>query len=148
MWFGKFMNVKFPFVRQLALSGLMFATASLMAETVSLSSLDLKQMTTGWSDAKADFGVAGKPISIGGKQFKHGVGTHAASNFRVQLDEKATRFTAKVGVDDSAGSQGSVEFIISGDGKILWQSGVMTGGQAAMSVDVDLAGVKVLGLRN
>ena len=34
-----------------------------------------------------------------------------------------------------------------GDGKILWQSGVMTGGQAAIPVNVDLAGVKVLGLR-
>ncbi len=89
------MNVKFPFIRQLALSGLMFVTASLMAETVSLSSLDLKQMTTGWSDAKADLGVAGKLISIGGKQFKHGVGTHAASNFRVQLDGKATRFVCE-----------------------------------------------------
>jgi len=140
-------NMKFTFVRRLALSGLLFVTAQLMADTVPLSSLDLRQMTTGWSDAKADLDVAGKPISIGGKQFAHGVGTHAASNFRVQLDGKATRFTAKVGVDDSAGKQGSVEFIVLGDGKILWRSGLMVGGQAAMPVAVDLAGVRILGLR-
>lgn len=117
-----------------------------MAETVSLSSLDLKQMTTGWSDAKADLGVTGKPLGIGGKKYSRGVGTHSASDFRVNLDGRATRFTAEVGVDDGAGKQGSVEFVISGDGKILWRSGVMSGGQAARPVDVDLAGVKILSL--
>jgi alpha-galactosidase len=139
--------MKFPRVCRIAMVAAMFFTASLIAETVSVSSLDLKQMTVGWSDAKTDLGVAGKPISIGGKQFTHGAGTHAASNFRVDLKGKATRFTAEVGVDDSAGNQGSVEFIVMGDGKVLWQSGVLAGGRAAVPVDVDLAGVTILGLR-
>ena len=146
-WFDKFINMKFPCVCWLVLSGLLFATAQSAAETVSLSSLDLKQMTAGWSDAKTDLGVAGKPISIGGKPFAHGVGTHAASSFRVKLDGNATSFTAMVGVDDNAGNQGSVEFVVTGDGKVLWRSGVLTGGQKAVPVDVGLAGVKVLGLR-
>src|SRR5260221_6615522 len=140
-------NMKFPRVCRIAMVAAMFFTASLIAETVSVSSLDLKQMTVGWSDAKTDLGVAGKPISIGGKQFTHGAGTHAASNFRVDLGGKATRFTAEVGVDDSAGNQGSVEFIVMGDGKVMWQSGVLAAGQAAVPVDVDLAGVTILGLR-
>ena len=62
------------------------------AETVWLSSLDLKQMTTGWSVPKADRGIAGKPISIGGKQFAHGVGTHADSKLRVNLGGNAQPF--------------------------------------------------------
>ena len=114
--------MKFPRVCRITMVAAMFFTASLIAETVSLSSLDLKQMTVGWSDAKTDLGVAGKPISIGGKQFTRGAGTHAASNFRVDLEGKATRFTAEVGADDSAGNQGSVEFIVMGDGKVLWQN--------------------------
>jgi alpha-galactosidase len=116
------------------------------AELVPLSSLDLKQMTTGWSDAKADQGVTGKQLGIGGQEYAHGVGTHSASQFRVNLDRKATRFTAEVGVDDGAGKQGSVEFIVSGDGKILWRSEVIRGGRAAIPVTVDLTGVKILGL--
>ncbi len=104
-------------------------------------------MTAGWSDAKVNQSVAGKPLSIAGKQFAEGVGTHAASNLRVSLNGNATRFTAQVGVDNSADGRGSVEFIVSGDGIILWKSGVMTGGQAAIPVDVDLTGVKTLGLR-
>jgi alpha-galactosidase len=109
--------------------------------------LDLKQMTTGWSTAKADQGIAGKPLSIGGKKFTRGVGTHAASRFRVALQGRARRFLAQVGVDDGAEGQGSVEFIVVGDGRVLWQSGILTGGQPAVPVDVDLTGVKVLDLR-
>src|ERR1700722_2068184 len=111
---------------------------SSFAATVWLSSLDLGQMTTGWSVAKVDREIGGQAITIGKRHFEHGVGTHASSNFRVDVGGNASSFKAEVGVDDSAGGAGSVEFIISGDGRILWQSGVMTGGQAAVPVMVDL----------
>ncbi len=123
------------------------ATSLAPAETVWLSSLDLAQMTSGWSVPKADLGVVGKPISIGGKQFARGIGTHAESKLRVDLGRKAKRFLAKVGVDDSAGNQGSVEFIVAGDGKTLWQSGLVTNGTPAIAVNVDISGVRVLDLR-
>jgi alpha-galactosidase len=137
--------MKIPDVCRFVVAAL-FVADSALAGTVSLSSLDLKQMTTGWSDAKADLGVTGKALAIGGKKYTSGVGTHSASGFRVNLDGRATRFTAQVGVDDGAGKQGTVEFVISGDGKVLWRSGVMSGGQAARPVDVDLTGVKILSL--
>jgi alpha-galactosidase len=140
------MRVKVLCIRLLSFLAMTSVAGSLSAETIPLSSLDLKQMTTGWSDAKADQDVAGKPISIGGKTFSGGVGTHAASYFRVKLDGNAERFTAQVGVDDNAGGQGTVEFIVLGDGKPLWKSGVMVGGQQPIAVDLSLAGVKTLGL--
>ncbi len=136
----------FPF-KFLALILLLATIPSLFAESVWLSSLNLREMTTGWSVAKADHEIAGGPLTIHGKRFAHGVGTHATSKFRVALDGNARRFTAEVGVDDSAGNQGSVEFIVSGDGKTLWDSGVLKGGEAAKSVNVNLAGVKTLVLR-
>lgn len=136
----------FPF-KFLALILLLATTPSLFAESVWLSSLNLKEMTTGWSVAKADHEIAGGPLTMHGKRFAHGVGTHATSKFRVALDGNARRFAAEVGVDDSAGNQGSVEFIVSGDGKTLWDSGVVKGGEAAKSVNVNLAGVKTLVLR-
>ena len=80
--------------------------------------VDLTQMTTGWGNAQADREISGQPLSLAGKHFDHGVGTHAASNFRVAVAGRATRFTAQVGVDDGAGTNGSVEFIVSGDGKV------------------------------
>src|ERR1700722_20586790 len=83
-------------------------THSALGESVWLSSLNLSQMTTGWSVAKVNRGITGTPLSIHGQKFDDGVGTHATSKFRVKLDGQAKSFTAEVGVDDSAGNQGSV----------------------------------------
>src|SRR3984957_5976240 len=80
-------------------------TPSLFARTVWLSSLDLSQMTAGWSVPKADREIGGQPMAIAKTPFEHGVGTHAASHFRVDLGGHASRFTAQVGVDDSAGGK-------------------------------------------
>ena len=61
---------------------------------------------------------------------------------------KASRLEALVGVDDEPKTHpGSVEFLVLGDGKVLWKSGVMKGGQPAKPVNVDLSGVKSLELR-
>ncbi|MEI9960443.1 MAG: NPCBM/NEW2 domain-containing protein [Limisphaerales bacterium] len=139
--------MKFFYICPLVFVALACAAVSSFAETVSLSSLDLKQMTVGWSEAKANLGIAGSPLRIHGVKFANGVGAHAASNFRVNVNGQAKRFAAQVGVDDSAGNQGSVEFIVTGDGKILWRSGVLKGGDAAKSVNVSLIGIKTLGLR-
>jgi alpha-galactosidase len=139
--------MKLKLVTQIALVVSICAVPSMFAETVRLSSLDLGPMTIGWSVPKADRGVMGQPIAIGGTKFTHGVGTHASSYFRVSLNGGAERFRAQVGLDESAGKQGSVEFIITGDGRELWRSGVRTGGQPAVPVEVSLAGVQVLGLR-
>jgi alpha-galactosidase len=117
------------------------------AETVWLSSLDLTKMTAGWSIPKTNLGVMGTPLSIDGKKFTRGVGTHAESHLRVDLGGKATRFFAHVGVDDSAGTQSSIEFVVSGDGKVLWRSGLLTGGKASVPVDLKIRGVRVLVLR-
>ena len=75
----------------------------LRAETVWLSALDLKQMTSGWSVTQTDRSITGKPISIGGKNFTRGVGTHAASKMRLDLGGKVKRFFAQAGMDDSVG---------------------------------------------
>jgi len=122
-------------------------TQTVAAGPVWLSSLDLTQMTTGWSVAKAGKGVAGQPLSINGRKFDNGVGTHAASKMRLDLGGKAKIFSALVGVDDGSGGKGSVEFLVIGDGKVLWKSGVRTGGQPALAVNVNLAGVRTLELR-
>ena len=49
-----------------------------------------------------------------------------------------------MGVDDEVAAPGSVIFRVIGDGKTLWDSGVMRSGAAAKPVKVDLHGVKKL----
>lgn len=119
---------------------------SVAAESVSLSSLDLSQMTAGWSDAKADQSVIQNPIRIGGEKFESGVGTHANSRFRVDLGGNATRFKAMVGITDENSAKGSAEFIVRADLKEVWRSKIIRHGDAPVPVDIDLTGVRRLTL--
>src|SRR5436190_4799502 len=142
------MRTSFQFSKALCcVVAMLRATSLAPAETVWLSSLDLTKMTSGWSVPKADLGVVGKPISINGKPFTRGVGTHAKSRIRLDLGRKGKRFFAQVGLDDSTESHGSVEFLVTGDGRVLWRSGLIVGRQAARTLDVDITGVSILGLR-
>lgn len=99
--------------------------------------------------ARANAGVTGLPLQIGDKTFKRGLGTHARSDLHVKLFKSAARFTATVGADASAGKaadKASIEFVVRGDGKVLWRSGLMRRADAAKRVAVDLKGVDLLTL--
>ncbi|MGO8690595.1 MAG: NPCBM/NEW2 domain-containing protein [Thermoguttaceae bacterium] len=136
--------------QSLALSlalGLLLAAAPRAArgaETVWLTSLDLKKMTQGWGDPQIDHSVTKTPLVLAGRHFAHGVGTHAPSTLWIDLGGGADRFLATVGINDSAGAGDGVIFKISGDGKTLFQSGVMKLGQPPQTVDIDIKGVKTL----
>lgn len=114
------------------------------AEPVWLSTLDLAKVRQGWGTAQADRSVTGKPMTIAGRRFARGVGTHARSVVFVDLNGKAERFIASCGVDDDARGKGSVLFRVVGDGKTLWKSSVLSKGDAAVPIDVGLRGVKTL----
>lgn len=134
----------------LAVGALTFAGAG----EIPLSQLDISQMTQGYKKPQKDKSVYGTPLQIAGEKFETGVGTHATSRLYIELDGKAERFVAKVGLDDSATSaskdknaSGSVEFQVLTDGKVVFDSGVMKSGNKAKTVDVPLKGVRVLLLR-
>jgi alpha-galactosidase len=114
------------------------------AETFGLDALQLQYVEQGWGEPHANRSVDGHPLFLDGKRFEHGLGTHANSVFRIGLGGKGERFTATVGVDDEVGKKGSVVFNVTGDGKTLWESGVLRGGDPATGVSVALDGVKVL----
>jgi alpha-galactosidase len=103
-------------------------------------------MDAGWGSPRANQSVEGNPLSVGGKKFDHGVGTHAISHMRLDLNGMAKRFTGFVGIDDEARDRASVEFYVLGDKKVLWQSGILKKGDAAKNVDVDISNIKTLGL--
>jgi alpha-galactosidase len=114
------------------------------AETFGLDSLNLEYVEQSWGEAHANRSVDNHPLFLDGKRFEHGLGTHANSTLRIGLDAKAEQFTAIVGVDDEVGQRGSVIFKVIGDGKTLWESGVLRGGDPAKDLAVDLHGVKTL----
>jgi alpha-galactosidase len=128
-------------------AALLLLPVAAQAATVRLEELDLSAMTAGWGQPRARQSVTQKPLAIGGTKFEHGVGTHAESECVIALDGRTRKFSAKVGVDDNANSdQASLEFVVFGDGRELWKSGVCRWQQPARDCQVDLSGIKSLEL--
>ena len=109
---------------------------------LNLEDLDISSMSSGWGKPLKNQSVTGKPLSINGEKFQRGVGTHAPSEFWLKLDGHVRMFRAKVGVDDAATSgKASIEFVLEGDGKELWRSGICRRGEAARECKANLAGI-------
>lgn len=78
--------------------------------------------------------------------YRYGFGAHAKSNLTFDINKKFQKFTTDIGIDTEAGPQASVVFQIFGDGKKLFESGKMGKFDFPKHVEVDVSGVKYLGL--
>ena len=121
-----------------------------VSQIVYLDELDVTKASTGWGATQRNKSIDGNVLTINGQQYLRGIGTHTSGKFIIELNKGTKRFTALVGVDDeiAATDRGrqaaSVEFMIIGDKKILWQSGMMKYDSPAKTVDVVLTGVNML----
>lgn len=87
------------------------------------------------------------PLVSGERAWSRGLGVHAPSRLTWQLDGAWARLRATAGIDDSALANrhpGSVVFRVLGDGKELWSSPTVRGGDPLQAVDVSLDGVREL----
>jgi len=117
------------------------------AREVWLDGLDVSLARSGRGRPTARTGAEGKGLRIAGRQFKRGLGIHARSDLHVKLFKQAKRFTAGVGVEGEKPSpKASVEFVVYGDGKVLFKSGPMSPGAAPKSIDIDVSHVELLTL--
>lgn len=118
------------------------------SEITRLEDLSLAGIQQGWGAPLAGTAVDGAPLRVAGQSFASGIGTHAPSLWKLPLAGQATEFRAWVGVQEYADNPGvgSVEFIVRGDDRILWRSGVMRGQDAAREARVRLADVQTLAL--
>jgi len=100
----------------------------------------------GWGGARADSAPYGQMLNIAGRPFAAGIGILANSRLEVR-NHGAQRFTAMVGVDDSATDKThDVTFAVYGDGKLLATSAPLKWGMAARPLSVAVAGVKLIEL--
>ena len=100
-----------------------FCSTAIAGDAVWVSSLDVGKAVQGYGQPRANAACNGGPISIRGRQFAHGFGTHAVSDLYIELHGAGQTFSAWVGVDDDAKGGGKVTFEVIGDGKTLWTSG-------------------------
>ena len=116
--------------------------------TIPLGGLVPDSVQQGWGELQTDRSVGGKPLEIGDRKFAHGLGTHANSELVYELERPCERFEAWVGVDAeiSYTKAASVVFKVVGDGRELFNSGVMRSDTPAKRVSIGLAGVTELKL--
>lgn len=124
------------------------ACAPVLAETrtVWLDELDLSLAHQAWGMPQARKSVKELDILLGGKRYERGVGSHAPGVFYLELDGNTERFQAEVGLDDEVGGQGSITIKVVGDGKPLFESAVIKGGDAPAVLDLDVSGLRLLTL--
>ncbi|HUQ08916.1 MAG TPA: NPCBM/NEW2 domain-containing protein [Steroidobacteraceae bacterium] len=100
----------------------------------------------GWGGARADSAPYGQTLQIARQTYQSGIGILANSRLEVR-NEGYRRFTANVGVDDSATDKThAVTFTVYGDGKRLAETRPLKWGMPAEAVDVDVAGAKLVEL--
>ncbi len=114
--------------------------------TVWVDDLPIDSFSHGIRPVKAKTNYLTDTIRIAGKSFQRGVSGITPCIFFFELDENARRFAAEVGPDDSANKEIAQKFYVLGDRKILFESGEMRVGDPAKKIDVDVTGIRRLGL--
>ena len=116
------------------------------AGAVWLDSLDVAAVRQDWGKPRAGRSVDDHPLTLGGKVYPHGLGTHAFSETRVELHGAAREFRSVIGVDDESASAGSVVFVVVLDGHEVFRSGVRKGREGGEEIRVDLRHAKEMWL--
>jgi glucose/arabinose dehydrogenase len=82
----------------------------------------------------------GLQISIGGVLYQRGIGVHAPSDLRFNLNRTCSgSLVADLGVDDEVGDNGSVVFQVYLDGVLAYDSGLLTGASLRKTAIVPVA---------
>ncbi len=135
-------------------------SASVQKEPSSRGSDNYTYLTDlNWSSAKSSWGPVeknrsngrldsrdGGAIRLGGRSYSSGLGVAGDSQVVYRLDGDYSRFFSDVGVDEYAGNQGSVVFRVFGDGRKVYDSGIMTGKTKTRGLNINVEGVRELKL--
>ncbi|WP_410667432.1 glycoside hydrolase family 97 catalytic domain-containing protein [Amycolatopsis sp. cmx-4-68] len=121
--------------------------------TVEVSALPFLAASNGWGPVERDQSNGdtaegdGRPLTIAGTTYAHGLGTNAPSSVTVWLGGACTAFSAVTGVDDEADGPASVTFRVLGDdGRVLADTPVLRPADGAHPVQADVTGVRRLTL--
>lgn len=86
--------------------------APLGQEYIRLSSLETEKTKCGWENhtPKKDKSIDGNKITVGGKVYESGVGTHGPSQIIIKLNGSVTDFYTVLGVDDEVKEAGNFDY--------------------------------------
>lgn len=112
---------------------------------VPVQTLQPIRQTQAWSTAQMGKSVENHTLSISGRSYVFGIGTHANSSLTYRIDGKYSKFHSVVGLDDESACGDGAIWIVRADQKVIYTSEVLTS-RMSDTIDVDIAGVNVLEL--
>jgi alpha-galactosidase len=115
-------------------------------DTLWLDALDVKALSEGIPAVVARRNQRGDTLRIAGQPFTNGIGFAATAVMPLQLDAKALRLVARIGMDDASDTACRCRFLVIADKKVVFESPPTRTGQPAIPLDIDLRGVRRLGL--
>ena len=99
-----------------------------------------------YSEARVNQSTAGPGLRIGDQSFAKGIGTHAPSHIEIQLPAGTKRLSGGCGLDAFAGMAGNVICRVEAGGKVLWDSGTVSGSKDVARFSVGVEGTTQLTL--
>ena len=111
---------------------------------------DVKPTTVkqGWGQPRLGFSVNGRSVTAGGVPYPSCFGMHSNAILTYPIKGRFLRLTGEAGLPDYvAGTRGSVTFEVEGDGRKLWESPTVRGGDPALRLDIPIVGIDTLILR-
>lgn len=105
------------------------------APTIHLSDLKATRVKNAWGAPTPDKSIAGGPLLLEGKAYAKGIGTHANAISVYPIPDKAARFVALIGIDDSQKTdpRSSVVFQVFGNVREMGEKPVLLAESPALS---------------
>ena len=96
-------------------------------------------LETRWA-YQIDKNVLGGPLAMAGRTYRHGVGVHSACRITWHLGGAYERFTALVGIDDSAGPYADADMTLRLDDREVLALRSLRFGEAPRAIDLPISG--------
>ena len=114
---------------------------------IPLADMNYESHFQGWGSLKKNKSIEGNALTIDGKNYDSGLGTHSPSETVYNIEGKYSSLKAVVGLDDESLCSEGVIVEVDGDGVNLFKSPVFTNGKANL-LDIPIAGVHKLTLKS
>lgn len=86
---------------------------------LALNGVKFESHTQAWGSLHINESIEGNKMTVNGKKFKFGYGTHAASETVFNIEGKFNTFSMQYGLDDESLCSSGVKMQVLGDGRVL-----------------------------
>jgi NPCBM/NEW2 domain len=107
---------------------------------VYLDTLEWTTASAGWGQVQRNRSIMEKPMTMAGRRYLRGIGTHANSRIVYSVPGDCATFAATIGYDQEV-RNGSIVFVVEGGGKELFRSTVFGFDTPPEDIRVPLGGV-------